>query len=68
MIILLGETINWSLIVPLLIIQIILMLIALFDWIKYKETNGPRWLWAIIIIFVSTIGPILYFIVGRKDR
>lgn len=59
--------INWALIAPLIIIQFILMIIALVDWIRMKNTNGPKWVWLLIILFVSTLGPILYFIFGRKD-
>lgn len=58
---------NWALIAPLIIIQFILMIIALVDWIRMKNTNGPKWVWLLIILFVSTLGPILYFIFGRKD-
>mgnify|MGYP001328485755 FL=1 len=59
---------NWALIAPLIIIQFILMIIALVDWIRMKNTNGPKWVWLLIILFVSTLGPILYFIFGRKDH
>lgn len=60
--------INWAVIAPLLVIQGILMIVALIDWIRIKETNGPKWLWLIIILLVSTLGPVLYFIIGRKNE
>ena len=60
------ENINFALIAPLLIIQLILLVVALIDLKRVHATNGPKWLWAIIIIFVNTIGPIVYFIAGRK--
>ncbi|HLR43377.1 MAG TPA: PLD nuclease N-terminal domain-containing protein [Pseudogracilibacillus sp.] len=59
--------INWSLIAPLIIIQLILMVVALFDLRKQEETNGPKIVWLLVIILVNTIGPIIYFIFGRKD-
>ncbi|MGM0845360.1 MAG: PLD nuclease N-terminal domain-containing protein [Bacillota bacterium] len=62
------ESINWGLIAPLLIIQLILMVTALADLIKTKETNGPKWLWVLIILFINIIGPILYFVVGRRQN
>jgi hypothetical protein len=34
--------------------------------VKVKETNGPKWIWAIIIIFFNLLGPIIYFILGRR--
>jgi hypothetical protein len=55
------------LIVPLLIIQLALMVIALSDLRKQVSTRGPRWLWLLIIVFVNLIGPILYFVVGKED-
>jgi len=59
--------INWSLIAPLLILQIVLMVVALLDIRKIEQTNGPKLIWILIIIFISTIGPIVYFIFGRKE-
>lgn len=62
-----NEAINWSLIAPLLIIQILLTFFALIDWIKQEETRGPKILWLFIIIFVSMLGPVLYFVIGKKE-
>ncbi|MEJ8777434.1 PLD nuclease N-terminal domain-containing protein [Pseudogracilibacillus sp. ICA-222130] len=59
--------INWSLIAPLLILQVVLMVVALLDIRKMEQTNGPKFIWVLIIIFISTIGPIAYFIFGRKE-
>ena len=56
-----------ALIVPLLIIQVTLMVIALLDLRKQAKTRGPRQLWLLIIIFVNLIGPILYFVVGKEE-
>jgi hypothetical protein len=43
------------------------MIFALVDLIRRERTKGPKWLWALIIVFVNLIGPILYFIIGRED-
>lgn len=61
------ENINWALIAPLFVIQFILIVVALFDLRKVHATNGPKWMWVLIILFVSTLGPIIYFIAGRKN-
>lgn len=61
------QSIPWTLIAPLLIVQLILMIIALIDLSKIHATNGPKWLWVIIIIFGNLLGSIVYFIVGRKQ-
>lgn len=60
--------INWAILAPFFIIQLILLIVAIVDLVKVRETNGPKWLWVLIIIFVSMIGPIIYFIFGRRQR
>ncbi|MET0785411.1 MAG: PLDc N-terminal domain-containing protein [Paenisporosarcina sp.] len=61
------QGISWGIVAPILVIQLILLIIALIDLSKIHQTNGPKWLWAIIIIAVNIIGPILYFVFGRKQ-
>lgn len=56
-----------AIIAPLLIIQAILIITALTSLIRTEVTNGPKWMWALIILFVNTIGPIAYFIFGRRN-
>lgn len=53
--------------IPILILQLTLMIFALVDLVRRERTKGPKWLWAVIIVVVNLIGPILYFIVGRED-
>ncbi|HAQ07250.1 MAG TPA: transcriptional regulator [Bacillus bacterium] len=62
------ETVNWSLIAPIIVIQAILMVVALVDLIRIEKTTGPKWIWAIVIVFLNTIGPILYFVIGRRNH
>ena len=62
------ETIPWLLILPLIIIQFTLIVVAIIDLVRVKDTNGPKWLWALIIILGNLIGPIIYFIVGRRNE
>ncbi|RCW62977.1 PLDc N-terminal domain-containing protein [Saliterribacillus persicus] len=59
--------INFALLAPLLLIQLLLAIIGLVAWFKTEETNGPRMLWLVIILLVSYIGPILFFIFGRRQ-
>ena len=56
------------LIIPLLLIQLSLMVFALIDLAKREKTRGPKWLWALIIIFGELFGPIIYFVVGRTEE
>lgn len=60
------DAINWALVTPILIIQGILLLIALIDWAKADNLNGSKWLWFWIIILLNTVGPIIYFVFGRR--
>ncbi|MGZ9815544.1 PLD nuclease N-terminal domain-containing protein [Peribacillus simplex] len=54
-------------ILPVIAIGIILVLIALIDLYRNRKTRKNVLLWTLIIIFANTIGPILYFVIGRKD-
>jgi Phospholipase_D-nuclease N-terminal len=58
--------VNWALVSPLIGIQVILIIIALIDLSKAESTNGPKWMWVLISLFVSIIGPILYFTIGKR--
>lgn len=56
------------LIAPLFIVQLVLLVIALIDLIRIPQTKGPKWVWALVIIFVNMLGPIIYFIFGRRSE
>ena len=56
------------LLIPIILVQLGLMIAALVDLIKRSETQGPKWLWVVVIVFFNLIGPIVYFVVGRKDE
>ncbi|QTD40343.1 PLDc N-terminal domain-containing protein [Sporosarcina sp. Te-1] len=59
--------IPWNLILPILGLQLILMLVALIDLIRNQRTNGPFIMWIFIILLLNIVGPILYFIFGRRQ-
>ncbi len=58
-----------TLLIPLIAIELGLVLWALWDLSRpgRRVRGGNRLIWALIILFVSTIGPILYLVVGRDD-
>ena len=60
------EQLNWALIAPLFIVQVILAIVALIDIARIHATNGPKWVWVLVVLVINTIGPIVYFIFGRK--
>lgn len=58
---------NLALLLPLIFLQLVLMIAALIDLARRPSTRGPKWVWVLVIIFVNTIGPIIYFLVGRGE-
>lgn len=53
--------------VPIIILQLALMIAALVDLVRRERTKGPKWMWALVILLVGTLGPIIYFVVGREE-
>ena len=56
-------------IIPLVIIQFALLAYALWHILTHTSYKlGNRTLWLVItIVFMNYVGPILYFILGKKD-
>lgn len=53
----------------LVVVQLVLDVVALTDLYKRpveQLTIANKWIWAAIILLVSTIGAILYLILGRR--
>ncbi|MFS0877926.1 PLD nuclease N-terminal domain-containing protein [Solibacillus isronensis] len=62
------SNIPWGLIAPLLVLQLVLAAVAIVDIIRSYETRGPKWVWVLVSLFVNTLGPIAYFLFGRKSQ
>ena len=58
-----------ALLVPIILIQLGLIVAALYDLEKEERRvrGGSKLLWVLVIVFVNLIGPIVYFVVGRED-
>jgi len=54
--------------IPVLLLELVLMFFAIRDLLGRPRLNGPKWLWVLIIVLVQVIGPIAYFVVGRRDE
>ena len=55
-------------VVPFLLIQVGLMLYALYDLFQEdRRVKGDKIIWALVIAFVNIIGPLIYFFVGRDE-
>ncbi|MBU9721751.1 PLD nuclease N-terminal domain-containing protein [Bacillus alkalicola] len=61
------QSVPWSLVAPIIILSFILMVIAFIDCFKHGRTNGPQWVWILVIVFINIAGPIAYFIFGRRN-
>ncbi|ATH93717.1 Negative regulatory protein YxlE [Bacillus glycinifermentans] len=61
-----ASEIPWALIAPLIALYLILVISALVNCSKQEELNGPKWLWLLIIAGISFIGPISYFVIGKR--
>jgi hypothetical protein len=45
------------------------MILALVDWARRSHTRYlNRWVWLVIIVIFSTLGPIAYFLLGREEE
>ena len=54
--------------IPVIILEIILLAIALVDLLKRERRDGnARLAWLLVIILLGIIGPIVYFIFGRRE-
>ena len=58
-----------AILIPIFLIELGLLVLALYDLTRptRRVKGDSKVVWALIIIFVSFIGPILYFLVGRED-
>ena len=57
------------LLAPVVLIQLGLMIAALVDLEREERhvRGGRKVVWALVIVFVNILGPILYFTVGREE-
>jgi hypothetical protein len=55
------------LLVPPLLVWFILLVAGLRDLIPREHTRGPKWVWYIVVICFSVVGPVVYFLFGRDE-
>ena len=63
------ETLNELLpfLIPVILLQIALLVVALVDLVRRERTRGPKWVWVLVILFVNLIGPVVYLLFGREE-
>ncbi|TJY38520.1 PLDc_N domain-containing protein [Cohnella pontilimi] len=54
---------------PLVFVNLVLVITALISLFKAQAVRGgKKWVWALVIILINMIGPILYFTIGKKEQ
>jgi hypothetical protein len=58
------------LLLPILVIQIVLLIVALVDLLRpERQVRGDsKLMWGLLIVFIGLLGPILYLTVGRRPE
>jgi hypothetical protein len=58
-----------ALLAPVVVIQVGLLIAGLIDLGREERhvRGGNKIVWALIIVFVNLLGPIIYFVAGRED-
>jgi hypothetical protein len=58
------------LLTPLIIVQVALIILALRDLLRPERRvrGDSKLMWGIIVVLISMVGPILYFVVGREPE
>ena len=59
-----------AIVLPLVAIQLVLVVAALYDLTRpdRRVRGDSKVVWVLIILLVATIGPLLYFLVGREPE
>lgn len=59
----------WPFLIPLLVAELALGITALIHVLKHPNYRfGNKVMWALIVMCVQIIGPIIYFIFGRGEE
>jgi hypothetical protein len=55
--------------VPLLVLEIVLLFVAIIDLDRRRYvTGGNKLVWVLVIVIISIIGPVIYFVFGRRKK
>jgi len=55
---------------PIITLQVVLIVVALRDLMRPERRvrGNSKLLWGLVIVFLSLLGPLLYFTVGRTNE
>lgn len=57
-----------KMLLPLIFIELALKVFSLYKLYKEDVKYLPKWGWLFIILFISTIGPVTFLIIGEKKE
>ena len=60
---------NLPLLIPVFVLWLVLLILGLRDLLPRRAeevTGGSKLLWGLVIVFIGTFGPLIYFAFGRK--
>ena len=57
------------LLAPLVVLEVGLLVFALVDLLRPERrvVGGSKLVWALVIVLIGTIGPLLYLLAGRRE-
>lgn len=59
---------SWiPIILPIFMLHFILACVALWDLFRKDPSTETKWKWIPIIAIFSIFGPLLYFIIGKRE-
>lgn len=59
---------NLPIFIPLIILEVILMIVAVRDVLKSSSFRfGNKIAWLIFVVVIQIIGPVIYFVFGRRN-
>ena len=53
--------------IPVMLLQYALAILALVDVVRRERTRGPKWVWILVILGINFIGPVVYLLFGREE-
>ncbi|MBZ9607731.1 PLD nuclease N-terminal domain-containing protein [Clostridium estertheticum] len=55
-----------KLLAPVIILEVVLVVFCLYRLSRDRTKFLPKWVWALIIIFIQLIGAITFLLIGRE--
>jgi hypothetical protein len=58
-----------ALVVPLIVLQVALLLVAIYDLTRpdRRVRGDNKVVWAVVIVALQLLGPLAYFLFGREE-